>query len=256
MARRQIAGLRCIVTGASSGIGFALAKQLLDAGAKIVVTARRAERLQELAGDHCHIVAGDITSPQIRQQLIAECINRYGGLDVLINNAGIGGNGPFATADAARLRNIFEVNVFAPLELIRLAIPKFDRSRHPAIVNISSVLGHRAVPGKSEYCASKFALHGFSDALRAELASEGIDVILVSPSATATEFFDRSAGDPESVVRMSSSMSAGEVARRTVVAIARGNHEVILSWGGWILVWIDKLFPDFADWMVSRFGKR
>lgn len=256
MARRQIAGLRCIVTGASSGIGYALAKQLLDAGANVVVTARRAEKLHELAGDRCHVVAGDITSAEVRQRLIDDCTNRFGGLDVLINNAGIGANGPFAAADESRLRNIFEVNFFAPLELIRLAIPKFDRSGHPAIVNISSVLGHRAVPGKSEYCASKFALHGFSDALRAELTSEGIDVVLVSPSATATEFFDRSAGDPESVVRMSSSMSADEVARRALLALARGNHEVILSWGGWSLVWIDRLFPNFADWMVSRFGKK
>ena len=93
-------------------------------------------------------------------------------------------------AGEERLRRVMEVNFFAPVELIRSAIPLLREGKRPLIVNISSVFGHRAVPRKSEYCASKFALHGFSDALRAELAREGIDVLLVSPSTTQSEFFD------------------------------------------------------------------
>jgi short-subunit dehydrogenase len=108
----------------------------------------------------------------------------------LVNNAGIGAIGPFAEASPERLRKIMEVNFFAPAELIRSALPLLEAGKRPLIVNVSSVLGHRGIPKKSEYCASKFALHGFSDALRCELAPRGIDVLLVSPSTTATEFFD------------------------------------------------------------------
>ena len=104
--------------------------------------------------------------------------------------------GPFAGAGPDRLRRIMEVNFFAPVETIRAALPLLRYGRQPIVVNIGSVLGRCAVPDKSEYCASKFALHGFSDALRAELASEMVDVLLVSPSTTQSEFFDRLLSGP------------------------------------------------------------
>ena len=111
-----------------------------------------------------------------------------GGLDLLVNNAGVGALGEFAEADPQRLRTVMEVNFFAPAELIRAAMPLLRAGEQPMIVNIGSVLGHRAVPLKSEYCASKFALHGFSDAVRAELADQGIDLLMVSPSTTQRSF--------------------------------------------------------------------
>ena len=138
---------------------------------------------------------GDITEPAIRGRLLDVARTEFGGLDCLINNAGMGGIGNFADTNESRLRRIMEVNFFAPLELTRLAIPKLRHGNRPLIVNVASVLGHRAVPKKSEYCASKFALHGFSDSLRSELAPQGIDVLIVSPSTTDTEFFDVALGD-------------------------------------------------------------
>src|SRR5204862_1604528 len=136
--------------------------------------------------------------------------------------AGIGRLGPFEAADEARLRQIMEVNFFAPVEFIREALPLLAAGNKPIIVNVSSVLGHRAVPDKSEYCASKFALHGFSDALRAELAPQGIDVLLVSPSTTASEFFAVAAGHSDKRHARFGAMPAETVARRTVNAIAAG----------------------------------
>ncbi len=97
---------------------------------------------------------------------------RQGQVDLLVNNAGVGAIGPFADASADRMRSVMEVNFFAPVELTRSLLPSLRRGRASVICNISSVLGHRAVPNKSEYCASKFALHGWSDALRAELAED------------------------------------------------------------------------------------
>jgi short-subunit dehydrogenase len=171
-----------------------------------------------------------------------------------VNNAGIGGLGPFSAADEQRLRQIMEVNFFAPAEFIREALPSLRQGRQPIIVNISSVLGHRAVPGKSEYCASKFALHGLSDALRAELRREGIDVLLVSPSTTQSEFFDRALGTRSMRQGRFGKLSADKVARRVAGAMRTGRHEIILSAGGRMLVWLDRLCPPLADWLVAHFG--
>lgn len=260
MARRKIRGARALITGASSGIGRALARELARRGAELLLTARREERLREIAeplrpqGRPPAWLAGDITDPAHRQALCREIERRWGGLDVLVNNAGGGGFGPFAESDPRRLRQIMEVNLFAPAELIRQCLPLLERGVRPIVVNVGSVLGHRAVPGKSEYCASKFALHGLSDALRAEFAPRGIDVLLVSPSTTDTEFFEKvGPGDPSAKKRRKASPDA--VARHAARAIARGAHEIILTPGGKLLVWLDRLTPTLADWLVGKFGQ-
>ena len=196
MARRSIDGSRAIITGASSGIGRAIAAEMARRGARVVLTARRADRLEQLAGELrqqgavAYCVAGDITEADVRQQVLAAAQEHLGGLDILVNNAGIGAIGPFAAATEQQLRRVMEVNFFAPAELMRLALPLLRLAERPIIVNIGSVLGHRAVPKKSEYCASKFALHGLSDSVRAELAGEAIDLLIVSRSTTRSEFFD------------------------------------------------------------------
>ena len=257
MARRSIAGLRAIVTGASSGIGRALVVELIRGGASVVAMARRVERLQELesevaAPERFAWIAGDVTSKGDRAAAIELCRQRFGGFDALVNNAGIGALGPFAEADEARLRQVFEVNFFAAAELLREALPHLRQGKSPIIVNIGSVLGHFAVPGKSEYCASKFALHGLSDALRIELGREGIDLLLVSPSTTSSEFFDRAIGEREASAFRFGSMTPESVARRIVRAIRLGRREIILSPGGNLLVWLDRLCPPLAHWFVSR----
>ena len=179
---------------------------------------------------------------------------RLEGLDLLVNNAGVGAIGYFADASPQRLRQIMEVNFFAPVELTRAALPLLLAGRRPMIVNVSSVLGHRAVPKKSEYCASKFALHGFSDALRAELLREKIDVLLVSPSTTASEFFDHVIGDKRKPRGRFGAMTPAKVARRIVWAMRAGRHEIILPFGGRLLVWLDRLCPPLADRLVAWFG--
>jgi len=260
MPRRTIQGSRAIVTGASSGIGRAVAAELYRQGAEVVVTARREERLQELIDEigkptrKMIAVAGDVTDRTLRQRLLETAIQELGGLDILINNAGIGGVGPFAEAEEDRLRKIMEVNFFAPLELIRLAIPELRHSAKPIITNVGSVLGHFAVPKKSEYCASKFALHGFTDALREELAVEGIDVLLVSPSTTESEFFQRVIDRPPGKAPPWGPfrMSPEKVARRTVRAIRGGRREIILSASGKLGVWMDRFFPGLLSWILSR----
>ncbi len=259
MANRKLENARAIVTGATSGIGRAISLELARQGVRVVATGRRAERLADLQaevetlGVPIAAVPGDLCQPALRARLLATAESEFGGLDLLVNNAGIGAIGPFADADEARLRRIMEVNFFSLVELTRAALPMLEQGRQPLIVNVSSVLGHRGVPGKSEYCASKFAVHGFSDALRAELVSRAIDVLLVSPSTTASEFFDHARPGPDADLP-AGAMSPEVVARKTVNAIRRGNHEIILSAGGKLLVWVDRLLPALADRLVARFG--
>ena len=261
MARRTLSSARAVVTGASSGIGRETAIALARQGTRLVLTARRADRLAELQaevealGSSATIVPGDITDPAVRQRVLDRAMAELGGLDILINNAGIGAIGSFEAADPPRLRRVMEVNFFALVEMIRSALPLMRQGTRPIIVNVSSVLGHRAVPGKSEYCASKFAVHGFSDALRAELVAEGIDVLLVSPSTTASEFFEQDgAADGEHAKTPRGDMSPRDVAAKTVKAIQRGKHEIILSPGGTLLVWLDRICPPLADRLIARFG--
>jgi short-subunit dehydrogenase len=259
MAWRNIAGLRVIVTGASSGIGRELVKQLIVQGAKVVAIARRQERLEELAAElacdeRLAILAGDVTQAAIRVAAFDLCESRFGGLDALVNNAGIGSVGPFEENDEARLREVLEVNFFAPAAFIRAALPLLRKGNKPLIVNVSSVLGHRAIRGMSEYCASKFALHGLSDALRAELASEGIGVTLISPSTTASEFFDSAKGDRSSLVRRFGAMTPASVAKHTLRAMRWGRHEIILTPGGKLLVWLDRLCPPIMNRLIAWFS--
>lgn len=260
-ANWKASGRLAIVTGASSGIGRELTKLLTAKDCTVIAIARRANRLEELAnelprdcGERLIPLVGDVTDESVCDQAMKIVDARAGGkLDLLVNNAGIGGVGPFADAEPERFREIMEVNVFAPAMWIRHALPKLRANAQsgPVICNIGSVLGHRAVAMKSEYSASKFALHGFTDSLRAELASEGITVTLVSPSTTRSEFFDSLVGtQPGQTSASVGSWSPDRVARETLRAIERRSDERILSLGGKALVYADRLCPPLMNWIL------
>jgi short-subunit dehydrogenase len=260
MAKRSIESCRGILTGASSGIGRALAIQLVRDGAKLLVVARRSERLEELAKEvadapgQLHMLAGDVTSAEVRQAAVAQAREIFGGLDLLINNAGTGAMGRFADATPDRLRSVMELNFFAPAEMIRAALPLMKNGKRPMVVNVGSILGHRAIPWYAEYCASKFALRGLSESLRAELDSLGIDVLMVSPGTTKTEFF-KSAIDASKTPWSSRRGVAPEVvAKRTVAAIRSGRHEIIVGAPAKLLVWLNRLFPRVLDAVLARYG--
>lgn len=261
MARRKIAGSRAVVTGASSGIGRETARELCRQGAKVVLTARRADRLKALAdeiaaaGGAAEVVVGDITNPMVQLKAVQTAQEKLGGLDILVNNAGIGTVGPFEESDPQRLRKVMDVNFFALAEMTRLALPFLKMGTRPIVVNVSSILGHRGAPYNSEYSASKFAVQGFSEAVRTEFIRHGIDVLVVSPGTTETEFFDRlihkSAGPcwPEH-----KAVSAAEVARQIVRAIRKGKHEIIPYRWGKFLCWLNRLSPRLTDWVMSRYA--
>ena len=260
--KRNLPNSRAIVTGASSGIGRAVAMELARHDVRLVITARREDRLRELAAEIIaarpqavvEIVVGDISDPATRQRTIETAQAKLGGLDILVNNAGVGAMGLFVDAAPERARRVMEVNFFALVEMTRLALPMLKEGNRPILVNVSSILGHRGVPYSSEYSASKFAVQGFSESIRAEFTKLGIDVLVVSPGTTETEFFDRvidSTGKPKWPEHKP--ISAAEVARQMVAAMRKGRHEIIPYRWGRVLCWLNRLSPRLVDGIMARY---
>ncbi len=261
MAKRRLTNTRALVTGASSGIGRALVIELARRGADIILVARREDRLAEVAaeisklGRRAVCIAGDVTDAAVRQRAVAAARDELGGLDILVNNAGVAAHGRFADADPGRLRPIMEVNFFAPVELIREALPALREGTQPLIVNVGSILGRRGSPHKSEYSASKFALHGFSEAVRPELSRLGVDVLVVAAGPTETEHFDvLLEGTAELPWGNPHRQPAEEVARAIVRGIENGRNEIVTGWRGRLLLLFNRLFPRLVDRIMKRFG--
>jgi short-subunit dehydrogenase len=259
--KRNIQGSRAIVTGASSGIGHAVAIELARQGAGLVIVARREDRLRPLAeqiaalGRPVEVVVGDVTDPAVRRQALDAARSKLGGLDILVNNAGVGALGPFRDASVQRVRQVMEVNFFALVEMTRLALPLLKQGVKPIVVNVSSIVGHRGVPNRSEYSASKFAVLGFSEAIRAEFTHLDIDVLVVSPGPTETEFFDREIErTTDAKWPAHKAVSAAAVARQTVRAIRLGKHEIIPYGWGRVLCRLNRLSPRLMDRIMARYA--
>jgi short-subunit dehydrogenase len=257
--RRTIAGSRILITGASQGIGKALAEAAAGRGAKVLACARQIDLLLGLAqqiranGGDIEVIQADITSPRDRQKMVETAEKAFGGLDILVNNAGIGATGHFADCGPERLRQLMEVNFFGVTETTRAFLPMLKKGNKPAIVNISSIAGKRGIPARSEYSASKFAVQGFSEALRAELAKDGIDVLVVCPGLTQTNF-SQNMIEQKALVQLDHmrGMSAEDVAAHTLKAIEKGYNESCLTFKGKMLVLVSRFFPWIADFVVKR----
>jgi short-subunit dehydrogenase len=263
MPRRTLAACRVLITGASGGIGRALAIELARAGAHLVLNARREDMLRTVAdeviaaGGQAVCAAGDVTAKQTRLAALAAAERQFGGLDTLVNNAGVSAWGAFNEAGEDRLRRIMDVNFFALAEMTREALPLLRTGHRPLVVNIGSILGHRGIPLQAEYCASKFAVRGLSESLRGELAAMGIDLLLVTPGTTETEFF-------EHLLEKTTEMPWGKprgvpssyVAAQIVRAMRSGRREIIPSPSGRLLVWLNRLVPGLVDVWMARYTRK
>ncbi|MBA2564307.1 MAG: SDR family oxidoreductase [Gemmatimonadetes bacterium] len=190
----RMRGKVVIVTGASSGIGLATARLLAGRGSAVVATARRADRLADLAaeaerrGGRILAVPADITSSEERARIVSAALGEFGRIDALVNNAGYGRRGPVEIVPLEEVRRNFETNLFGLIGLTQLVVPELRRAGGGRIVNVSSVAGRVAWPFSSVYGATKHALEAISDGLRAELARFGIRVVVVQPGLVRTEF--------------------------------------------------------------------
>lgn len=189
-------GRTALVTGASSGFGEAVALGLARAGAKVALAARREDRLNDLAaritadGGEAHVIVADFTQEADAQRAVREAEAALGRLDILINNAGVMYLEPVATADLARWRSMLELNVLGLIAATQAALPGMSARKDGHIVNIASTAGHISNPLAAAYSASKFAVRGFSEALRKEVYKDNIRVTVVSPGMAATELRD------------------------------------------------------------------
>ncbi len=257
---RDLNGRRILITGASSGIGRALAQQLAPMGAKLVLAARSEDKLTELSatlpGTHL-VMPTDVTKDDDRQRLLDQAVDRFGGLDVLINNAGIASWDHFANSSEAILRQIMEVNFFAPAELIRKAIPILVNGTQPAVVNVASMCGRRAMPAWSEYSASKYALCGLTEALRGELARFDIDILLIVPGLTSSEFSRHLLrAEGKAKIEYDEGMPPEYVAGRIVQSLQKNKTETwIGSDTNWMLR-VNRWVPRFVDYMLAQKVKK
>ena len=181
-------GRVAIITGASSGIGEATARQLHDSGWIVVAGARRVERMASLAAAGVDVVALDVTDDASMTSVVRSVVDRYGRIDLLVNNAGYGSYGAVEDVPMDEARRQVEVNVFGLARLTQLVLPHMRARRSGRIVNISSVGGRFSEPLGGWYHATKYAVEGLSDALRMELRPFGIDVVIVEPAAIRTEW--------------------------------------------------------------------
>jgi len=244
-----------LLTGASGGIGRALALELARRGARLMLAARDASKLEELRrdvvriGGTATIVAADLTSSSDRDRVVSGA--QKFGVDVLINNAGSNHLGLFADQDAQSIERLIACNVLAPMQLTRQMLAHLVGRQRACIVNVGSILGSIATPGQTAYSATKFAIHGFSEGLRRELAADGIKVIYVAPRATDTAMNDEQARDLNE--RLGIAMDPVEsVALEIVAAMVRGRRERYIGWPEKLFVRINALFPALVDKALGK----
>jgi short-subunit dehydrogenase len=256
---RDLQARRILITGASSGIGRCLAEQAASLGARVALSARSEDKLDELAqqltarGASPLVIPADVTSEADRQRIMRTVVEQFEGLDVLINNAGVASFGHFADSSEAILRQVMEVNFFAPAELIRLAVPILEQGQQPAIVNIASMCGRRGLPAWAEYSASKFALCGLTEALRGEMVRFDVDVLLVLPGLTRSDF-GRHLLRNEGRMRIdfTHGMPVEDVAAGILLALRKNRTETVLGWDARWILRANRFFPRFVDRMLGR----
>ena len=251
-------GRVALVTGASSGIGAATARAFAGAGLRVALCARRKDRLEQLAaelttqGAEATVHAVDVTDTLAVRAMVDEVAARWGRLDVLVNNAGRGFAATLEQTTAEELRALMELNVVAVLGATQAALPIMRRQGSGHIINVSSVVGRRAVPYRAAYSATKFALGALSEALRVELTGTGIAVTLVYPIHTGETEFHEAEVQKVPWRPMGPVQSGERVARAILSCVRRPRPEVYPYWPVRILAVMSVIAPGLVDRGMRR----
>lgn len=255
----ELRGRTVLLTGATGGIGRAAAFRLVGAGARVSLLARSEAPLRSLAaelsaaGGEALAVPGDVTRPEDCTRAVEETARRFGGLDALVNNAGIGFLRSLEEATAEEIARQVSVNFFGTVWMTRSALPELTRRTPAAIVNVSSFAGRLAPPYYSYYSATKFALAGLSEGWRRELRPKGIRVTLLLPAAVETPFIERAGGRARALGLGLAGvvLRPEQVGSAIVTALRRNPPDLYLPFWNRGLAWVNLIFPGISDRVVN-----
>lgn len=253
----NISKQRILITGAGGGIGSETALALAEKGAELVLVDRNAQRLEQLKlqvearGGKAHLVSCDLAAAGAPQALAKQAIAAMGGVDVLVNCAGIASFGLFSDETPEGIEALWRVNVLVPMQLTRALLPQMIARGNGRIVNLGSIFGSIAFAYFTAYSASKFAMRGFSEALRRELEGSGVGVTYVAPRYTKTPLNDGAVSRMAQAVGMNSDEPA-TVARHVVRAIEKGKKDYYIGWPESLFVRINAIFPRLVDGALRK----
>ena len=263
--KRYFDGKVVIVTGASSGIGLASARLFGSLGAKVVMAARSIDKMLELApsvapAERVLAVRCDVTSEEDCRALIEQTLERFGGIDILVNNAGISMRAMFKDLDLSVIHRLMDVNFWGTVNCTKAALPHLLQSKGQ-VVGVISIAGYSALPARTGYSASKYAVRGFLDTIRIEHLKDGLGVLVFAPGYTASNVRKAALtadGTPqgESPLEEDKLMSAEDCAKCLAKALARRRSQVTLTPLGRATVWAHRLFPGLIDRLTYSYIAR
>ena len=250
-----------VITGGSDGIGKALVEQFLTLGAKVATCGRNADKLTLLAsenqGQELFTMQVDVANEGQCNAFIQSVQDKWGGVDVLINNAGISMRALVSEVSIETLKNVMDINFWGTVYTTKAALPTIQKA-YGVIVGVSSIAGYRGLPGRSGYSASKYALNGWLEALRTELFGSGTHVMWVCPGFTSSNIRNAALNKDakaqgESPMDEGAMMSSEECANHIIQAILKRKRTLVLTFTGKRTVFMNKFFPAWADKLAYHF---
>jgi dehydrogenase/reductase SDR family member 7B len=249
-----------IITGGSSGIGKAMAEVFGKNGSKIFITGRNADDLRQAVADlknkgiDAHGFRADVSVEEDNRKMAEEAIQKFGRIDVLINNAGISMRALFSEVDLEVVKKVMDINFYGVLYATTYCMPEILKNKG-SVIGISSIAGYRGLPGRTGYSASKFALNGFLEVLRTEMLKKGVHVLTACPGFTASNIRKRSlikdgSSQGESPRDEAAMMTAAECADHIYRATVKRKNILILTAQGKFTVFLNKFFPGLTDRLV------
>ena len=250
-----------VITGGSDGIGKALIDALIPLGAKIATCGRNQDKLYDLqiqySNQLLHTMVADVSRYHDCENFINSTIETFGGIDILINNAGISMRALLRDLDIEVIKKVMDINFYGTVYCTKLALGSITR-RQGSIVGISSIAGYRGLPGRSGYSASKFAVNGWLESIRTELLDSGVNVLWVCPGFTSSNIRNAALNKDgqkqgESPMDEGRMMSSANCAGHILNAIEKRRRTLVLTFTGKRTVFMNKFFPGWTDSMVKKF---